>query len=208
MKFSIPRLTSDDSDDQQREVNLPSPTAGVVQLIRNTADTTISGLEVDTAISLSDNLLLLASVGYIDAGYDAVRFDLNGDGIVDSADKNLDLPRAPELTWSLGLTHDLQLGDWGYLTSRASWSYRNYFAYTDNNLGFVEEVDIVDAGLDFHSASGSWIFSIYGKNLLGEVSFGNDTQLPALLGPLPLGGTFAPVMPGARYGIEITYNIL
>jgi len=194
-------------DDQQREVNLPSPTAGVVQLIRNTADTTISGLEVDTAVSLSNNLLLLASVGYIDAGYDRVRFDLNGDGVVDNADKNLDLPRAPEMTWSIGLTHDLQLGDWGYLTSRATWSYRDYFAYTDNNLGFVEEVDIVDAGLDFHSANGNWVFSIYGKNLLDEVSFGNDTQLPALLGPLPLGGTFAPVMPGVRYGVEITYNM-
>lgn len=87
-------------------------------------------------------------------------------------------------------------------------SYRDYFAYTDNNLGFVEEVDIVDAGLDFHSASGSWVFSIYGKNLLDEVSFGNDTQLPATLDGLPLGGTFAPVMPGVRYGVEITYNLL
>ena len=36
--------------------------------------------------------------------------------------------------------------------------------------------------------------------------FGNDTQLPATLGGVPLGGTFAPVMPGIRYGAEITYN--
>jgi iron complex outermembrane receptor protein len=52
------------------------------------------------------------------------------------------------------------------------------------------------------------VFSIYGKNLLDEVSFGNDTQLPATLGGSPLGGTFAPVMPGVRYGVEITYNFL
>ncbi len=194
-------------DDQQREVNLPSATAGVVQLIRNTADTTIAGIEVDSTISLTDNLLLLASFGYIDAEYDSVRFDINNDGVVNGEDENLDIPRAPELTWSLGLTHDLQLGSWGYMTSRVSWSYRDEFAYTDDNRGFVEEVDIVDAGLDFYSNDGHWVFSLYGKNLLDEINFGNDTQLPAeLLGVLPLGGTFAPVMPGIRYGAEVTYN--
>ena len=193
-------------DDQQREVNLPSPTSGVVQLIRNTADTTIFGVEVDATVSLTDSLILLASVGYTDAEYDEVRFDLNGDGVVDGQDEGLDLPRAPEWTWNLGLTHDMDIGEWGYMTSRVNWSYRDDFAYTDNNLGFVEEVDIVNAGVDFHSNDGRWTFSLYGKNLLDEVGFGNDTQLPAFLGPVPLGGTFAPVTSGIRYGAEVTYN--
>jgi iron complex outermembrane receptor protein len=193
-------------DDQQREVNLPSETSGVVQLIRNTADTTIFGAEVDATISITDNLVLLASAGYTDAEYDSVRFDLNGDGVVDGADEDLDIPRAPEWTWSIGLTHDMDIGSWGFLTSRVSWAYRDDFAYTDNNLGFVEEVDIVNAGLDFNSNDGRWVFSLYGKNLLDEVSFGNDTQLPTALGPIPLGGTFAPVNSGIRYGAEITYN--
>ena len=193
-------------DDQQREVNLPSETAGVVQLIRNTADTTIAGVEVDATISLTDNLLLLASLGYIDASYDEVRFDLNGDGVVDGKDKDLDLPLAPELTWSVGLTHDLDIGSWGYLTSRINYSYRDDFAYTDNNLGFVDEVDMLDAGLDFHSNDGRWVFSLYGKNLLDEVVFGNDTQLPVALAGVPTGGTFSPVMPGIRYGAEVTFN--
>ncbi len=193
-------------EDQQREINLPSATSGVVQLIRNTADTTIFGAEFDATISLTENLLLMASAGYIDAEYDEVRFDLNGDGVVDGQDEGLDIPRAPELTWSLGLTHDLELGNWGFMTSRVSWSYRDDFAYTDDNRGFVEEVDIVDAGVDFYSNDGHWVFSLYGRNLLDEVFFGNDTQLPADLGGFPLGGTFAPVMPGARYGAEVTYN--
>lgn len=193
-------------EDQQREINLPSETSGVVQLIRNTADTTIFGAEFDATISLTENLLLMASAGYIDAEYDEVRFDLNGDGVVDGQDEGLDIPRAPELTWSLGLTHDLELGSWGYMTSRVSWSYRDDFAYTDDNRGFVEEVDIVDAGIDFYSNDGHWVFSLYGRNLLDEVFFGNDTQLPADLGGFPLGGTFSPVMPGARYGAEVTYN--
>ncbi len=62
----------------QREINLPGP-IGVIQLIRNTADATITGLELDGTFSLSDNLVMLASVGVIDAEYDKVKLDLNQD---------------------------------------------------------------------------------------------------------------------------------
>ncbi|TDG12149.1 TonB-dependent receptor [Seongchinamella unica] len=193
-------------DDQQREVNLPSESSGVLQLIKNTADTTIWGVEVDGTFSLTENLILLASIGYTDASYDKVRFDLNGDGVVDGGDKALELPRAPELTWSLGLSHDLTIGDWGYLTSRATWSYRDEYAYTDNNLGYAEDIDMVDAGLDLYSNDGHWVFSLYGRNLLDEASFGGITPLPADLGGVPLGGSFSPLNPGRRYGLEVTYN--
>ncbi|MEM9057537.1 MAG: TonB-dependent receptor, partial [Pseudomonadota bacterium] len=50
-------------DDMQREINLPSQGAGVIQLIRNTADTTIAGIEVDGAFRLGGGFLLLASIG-------------------------------------------------------------------------------------------------------------------------------------------------
>lgn len=171
--------------DQQRELNLPSQGAGVIRLVRNTADTTILGVEVDRTVSLTDNLLL-ASIGYIDAEYDKVRLDLNGDGVVDGSDKDLDLPRAPELTWSLGLSHDMEIGNWGLMTSRVTWSYRDEFAYTDSNLVYVRDIDMLDAGLDFYSNDGHWVFSRYGKNLLDEVSFGNDTQLPNDINGFPL----------------------
>ena len=193
-------------DDMQRELNLPSEGAGVVQLVQNTADATIMGAEVDATWRVTDSFLILASVGYIDAEYDSVSVDLNGDGVIDGRDEDLDLPRAPEWTYSLGATYDVTLGDWGYMTARANWAYRDEMAYTDNNLGYINEVDIVDAGLDFYSNSGRWVFSLYGRNLLDEASHGGDTQLPDDIGGVPLGGTFSPLTPGIRYGAEVTYN--
>ncbi len=192
-------------DDQQREVNTPGP-IGVIQLVRNTADTTIMGFEVDGTFALTDNLLLIASLGYLDAEYDTVRFDLNGDGVIDGRDESLDPPRAPELTYSIGLTHDLNLGEWGYMASRISYSYRDDMAYTDDNLGFIDELEMLDAGLDFHSNDGRWVFSIYGRNLLDEANHGGDTQLPDDIGGFPTGGTFSPLTPGLRYGAEVTFN--
>ncbi len=193
-------------DDMQRELNLPSQGAGVIQLVRNTADATITGVEVDATISITDGLLLLASAGYIDAEYDTVRLDLNGDGVVDGGDEGLDIPRAPELTYSVGLTYDLELGSWGYMTARTTYSYRDEMAYTDDNRGFIDELSMWDAGLDFYSNDDKWVFSLYGRNLLDEANHGGDTQLPPDIGGIPTGGTFSPLTPGIRYGAEVTYN--
>ncbi|MBT8101186.1 MAG: TonB-dependent receptor, partial [Gammaproteobacteria bacterium] len=193
-------------DDMQRELNLPSEGAGVVQLIRNTADATVTGLEIDGTFSLTDNLLLLASVGVIDAEYDEVREDLNGDGNIDGLDKDLNLPRAADLTYSIGFVHDLDIGEWGYLSSRINYAYRDESAYTDSNLGFILNQAILDAGLDFYSNSGNWVFSLYGRNLLDEVKHGGDTQLPDVIGPVPTGGTFSPLSKGRVYGVEVTYT--
>jgi len=192
-------------DDMQREINLPGP-IGVIQLIRNTADATITGLEVDGAFSLTDNFVLLASLGVIDPSYDEVKLDLNGDGVVDGLDKALDLPRAAELTWSIGFTHDLDVGNRGYLASRINYAYRDKSAYTDSNLGFINEQSILDAGLDFYSNSERWVFSLYGRNLLDEVKHGGDTQLPDFINVVPTGGTFSPLSKGRVYGAEVTYN--
>ena len=194
-------------DDMQRELNLPSQGAGVVQLVRNTADVTIAGVEVEGAFSLTESLLLSASVGYTDAEYDSVREDLNGDGAIDSGDENLELPRAPEWTYSLGLSHDLVIGSRGLLTARIQYAYRDESAYTDNNLGFVLEQEMLDAGLDFHSRDGRWVVSVYGRNLLDTVKHGGDTQLPNLIGSVPTGGTFSPLAKGRVYGLEVTCNL-
>jgi iron complex outermembrane recepter protein len=193
-------------DDMQRELNLPSEGAGTVQLVKNTAEATFMGAEVDATVSLADGWVLLASVGYVDAEYDSVSEDLNGDGVIDGADEGLDIPRAPELTYSIGTTYDMDVGSWGFVTARINYAYRDDMAYTDTNLGYIDDISVLDAGLDFQSNDGQWIFSLYGRNLLDEVSHGGDTQLPDVIGPAPVGGTFAPLTSGIRYGVEVSYN--
>ncbi len=187
-------------EDMQRELNTAGP-IGTIQLIRNTADADIFGIELDGAFALSDNLLLTSSIGWLDAEYTKVKADLNGVDGINSADKALDLPRAAELTYSVGLNHDLNLGDWGYMSSRISYAYRDDSAYTDDNLGVINDQKILDAGIDFHSSDNHWIFGLYGKNLLNDVKHGGDTQLPD-----SMGGTFAPLAKGQIIGAEVTYN--
>lgn len=193
-------------EDMQRELNNPGP-IGVIQLVRNTADADILGIELDGTFSITDNLLATASIGWIDPEYTDVIYDLNGDGVIDGADEDLDLPRAAELTYNIGLLHDWQLGSWGMLSSRINYAYRDDSAYTDNNLGFILEQERLDAGVDLLIDDGRWIVSLYGRNLTDEVLHGGDTQLPDTISGVPTGGTFSPLAKGRTYGLEVTFNL-
>ncbi|MCK7595730.1 TonB-dependent receptor [Microbulbifer sp. CAU 1566] len=196
-------------DDMQREVNLPSATAGVAQLIRNTADATIRGAEFEMMAGLTDSLLMTMNVGYVDGEYDDIWLDLTGDGVVDGADYGLEIPRLAPWTYGVGMVHDLQLGSWGALTSRINYNHRDASAYTDNNAGMLSEVEMVDFSIGFTPDSGSYRLALFGKNMLDEVSEGNDTQLPGMLGPVTLGpnSTFTPINRGRIVGIELNYDI-
>lgn len=202
-------------EDMQREVNLADPTAGVSQQITNTADADIWGIEAEGQYLIADGLLLLANIGYINAEYTEVRFDLTGDGVVDGADEALAIPRVPELTYGAQLIHELDFAN-SSLTTRVAFQHRDEFAYTDNNLGFIQEADMLEVDVTWDTPYEGLSLSIYGENLLDEVLAGGDTQLP-FGGPLstgvtetfadnPTAGTFSPLKRGRVFGFEATYR--
>lgn len=209
-EFGLSRLNAavfyNQVDDMQREIGFPGA-AGTVQLTRNSADADIYGAEVDGTLAVTDSLVLMASVGWTHAEYTNVLYDLNRDGVIDGKDKGLDIPRAAEWTYSVGLNHDLELGSWGYLSSRINYAYRDDSYYSDDNLGTILDQEILDAGMDFHSNDGHWVVGVYGKNLLDTVKHGGDFQLPDEIAGMPWGGTFAPLAKGRVYGLQLTYNL-
>lgn len=187
----------------QREVNLPSAVAGVVQLIRNTADATITGAEGEFHWSMSDNFFMKLSVGYVDGTYTKVRFDLNGDGVVDSADRALDLPRLAPWSYGAQFIYDRELS-FGSFSAQASGYHRSASAYTDNNRGQLRQANMVDASLRLGLMEDKLLLSLFGKNLLNESTIGGDTQLPASFGVA--NGTFSPLNKGRIYGVELQYR--
>ena len=187
-------------DDLQREVNLPSAAAGVVQLIRNTADATITGGEIEFDWAISDSLFLKVSGGYVDGSYDAVRFDLNGDGLVDAADLALDLPRLANLSYGAQLFYDQELS-FGTFRAQIGGNRRDPSAYTDNNRGQLRAADMFEASVSLSLKEDSLNLSIFGRNLKDEATIGGDTQLPFFP-----GATFSPLNKGRTYGVEVQYR--
>ena len=210
--------------DMQRELNLSSPTSGVAQTIINTADADIFGFEAEGRYAITDSLLLTANIGILDAEYQKVLFDISSDGVVNGADLDLAIPRVPETTYGFGFIHDTDLGDLGSLVTRANFQHRDKAAFTDNNWGWTNPADQLDANLTWNTPVEGLSVAFYGKNLLDEVTAGNDTQLPfgsqfaalvpggqalgnginAPFDPRPAVGTFAPLQTGRLLGLEVT----
>jgi len=189
-------------DDLQREINLPGP-LGASQVIRNTADATIKGVEIEGQLFLSDDLVISGFVGYTDGDYERVRFDLTGDGTVTEADLALELPRLAPWTYGAAVNYERDVGP---LTAalRVSFSHRDRAAYTDNNRGTLNEADILGASIGLTTADGRWRVAAYGKNLLNEVTEGGDTQLPTAFGGV--GASFSPLNKGRIIGAELQYR--
>lgn len=199
----------------QREVNQSSGTTGVAQSIFNTADATITGFEAEARMRLSDSLIVTANLGLINDEYDAILFDISGDGVIDQADLDLRLPRVPEVTWGVGFIHELFIGDSEILT-RVNYQYRDEFAYTDNNFGYVQDISNLEANITWNTPMEGLSFSVYGRNLFDEVQVGGDTQVP-FGGPLsngvnrpfdaaPAAGTFSPLSKGRQVGVEALFE--
>ena len=181
----------------QRTLNEAGP-AGPVQYIKNTGDASMSGFEVELVYMVMDDLVLNLNLGTLNANYDEVTYDITGDGVIDYNELNLALPRAADLTYSVGLSKDFNVvGGWS-ASGRVSYNYRDEVAYDDANLGMIGEQKILDMGVDFYSPSENINVGIYGKNLDNTVKHGNISPVS--------WGSFAPLMIGKVVGVELVYS--
>ena len=188
---------SSDLKDMQRTLNEAGP-AGPVQYIKNTGDASMSGFEVELVYMVMDDLVLNLNLGTLNANYDEVTYDITGDGVIDYNELNLALPRAADLTYSVGLSKDFNVvGGWS-ASGRVSYNYRDEVAYDDANLGMIGEQKILDMGVDFYSPSENINVGIYGKNLDNTVKHGNISPVS--------WGSFAPLMIGKVVGVELVYS--
>lgn len=194
--------------DMQREVNLADPIAGVVQIIDNTADATITGFEFDMQYAVSDVLTMTANVGHVSGKYTDVLFDISGDGVVNANDLALEIPRLAPWTYGLGLLFNTDTG-FGSVSGQVFYNNRAQASYTDNNEGFLQGADMVDANLSLAFGDSGASISVYGKNLLNVTTVGGDTQLPAEFGPFPfnpgVNSTFSPLNKGRVIGVELKF---
>jgi len=189
--------------DMQREINLADPLAGVVQVIRNVGKARFIGFEAEYGFLIAENLLFSGNVGYVNAKYKELDFDLSGDGMIDGADFDLDPPRVAPWTVGASLVHDLELEFInGFLTTRLSFYHRDESFFTDNNLGTINGANMLDFAVTLVTYESRMRLTLYGQNMLNEVVNGGDTILP--FGP---GQTFSPLNKGRLVGLELNVTL-
>jgi len=188
-------------DNLQRDITLADPVTGsFIQLIDNAADATIWGFEIDGQIEILPGVLLEGALGYVDNNYRNVTFDLSGDGVIDAADEELQLPRLANFTANAGIIVEQEVS-FGTITGRASYSHRDQAFGTDNNTVVLPGSDRIDASLSLALPGDNVRFTLYGKNLTNEVTLGGIAPLPPAV-----GGSLATLKKGRVFGIEIGFK--
>lgn len=195
-------------ENMQRETNLADTISGVQQVVLNAGDATIYGGEIEASLRFDEHFNVSGFVGYVHGEYDRVTEDLNGDLLVNAADREQRIPRLAPWTYGLNLNYVTPVAS-GEVSTRVGYSHRDAAFYNDTNFGRLAEVDMIDANVSYAPASGGWRLSLYGENLLNETTWGGDTTLPSTAAFGYSGGerpTFSPLNKGRVFGIELRWE--
>jgi iron complex outermembrane recepter protein len=183
----------------QRAITVASPTLGIVQTTVNSADTQIAGFESEVMAAVTERLRAGVNVGYLHNHWSRIYYNLLGTGPVTPANYDLGLPFLSPWSFGANLDYTVQtlLGD---ATAQANFSHRDRTPSNDANTGWLKAVNRLDANLSLHAAHGV-VYSIYGKNLTNQVTYGLNN--PLTFTPRE---TIAPLNKGRILGVELRYR--
>jgi iron complex outermembrane recepter protein len=185
----------------QREIITPVLPIGTTQVIRNSANVRIQGLEAEATVRVGRHLVLAGQFGYTDAKYTDIFFDLTGDGVINARDFGLKPPRLAPWTYGGSATFTHEVLDLGEFSARLNYSHRDASWSNDANTGLLSKAEIVDANISFATPGERWKFSIYGTNLLNDQTEGNVSPLPFFA-----RSTFSSINRGRVIGAEILFK--
>lgn len=135
-------------------------------VVLNAAEATIKGFELDLTATPIDGLLLEASLGYVDAGYDGFEFDeaLVGVSVTDK------IVKTPKWSSALGMSYRIPVSDSSYITPRVDWTYSgSYFNNAINSPQiFQDSYHLINLGIAYDNEDNGWGLSLAGKNLTDE----------------------------------------
>lgn len=206
MRFNV-ALFHSSYDDIQRTISdtvIVNGSPAVTQVLRNAAEASISGIELESSLILTETLAADFTVGYLNAEYDrfpGIDADRNGlyePAIDNAAAEKLDFERVPEFEYTLGLEHRFGIGTSGELLSRLAYQWRDdHFVDTLNSPSVaVDSYGLLDASMTYSDFADGWSIAVFGRNLTDEEfhDFGYD------------GGTHRAVWGGVprTYGMEMS----
>ena len=144
-----------------------------VLILSNAAAATSKGFEVELNALATDNLMIIAGVGYADGTYD--KFE----GVTDNRTNTLvdasgnDIALAPDWTLNLAVRHQAQLGA-GTVTSRLDYAFidsRYSIQGVINDADFfLPSQSLVHARVGYRPRSDDWGIALWGRNLTDDDS--------------------------------------
>jgi len=189
--------------------------------VQNAAESEIKGIELDGRYLLAENLLLTASIAYLD--YEYKDYDVaqcapavaatqtpssTSPGLCDFSGERA--ANTPELSGNLSLSYEHGIGDWGLMSYAVNMDYSDdyYASSTLDPNSKQSSFTKWGARIGLESVEGNWQLAVIGNNLTDERILTQSTALP-------LSETLTSNAGVAYYGIyerprnvavEFTYN--
>lgn len=190
-------------EDMQQELQIARPT-GTQSTVINAAEATLQGIELETTALLSETLSLDFNLGLLDAEYDEFVGQAFEDTDQFTDNSNLDLRRAPDVTYTVALNYDQELTV-GRLRGRVAYNWRDDYEGSVTNFPGtqIDSFGLLDASLTY--SRDNWSVGIFGRNLTDEDEYSHNF----VVAPFTTGAalwTFASPRPPRTFGVEFTYN--
>ena len=178
MRLNVSAYTSD-YEDYQAQVNRVGDAFDTRVL--NAAEAEIDGFELELSAALSDVLRVDATLGYTDAKITKVDLD---PALEANFTAGSQLPYVSKYTFSLSPRLQWPLQNGAGILFRADYSYRDDFYGQIANSPFELEggYGLVNARVEYFSASGRWSLGLYGINLADRKYTRVRNYYPGFLG--------------------------
>lgn len=191
--------------------------------VQNAAESEIKGIELDGRYLLAENLLLTASIAYLD--YEYKDYDVaqcapavvvvqtpsqTSPGLCDFSGERA--ANTPELAGNLSISYEHSVGDWGTMSYAVNMDYSDDY-YASSTLDPNSKQDSYTkwgARIGLESVEGNWQLALIGNNLTDERVLTQATALPlseTLAAPFGGGVGYYGIYERPRnMALEFTYN--
>ena len=160
-----------DYEDKQLDVDIPDTLAAIgrATVTDNVAEATFRGVELELYAIINQNFSIDLNIGYLDASYDEFFADFTGSG-TESDFTYLEPLRAPELTWTLGLTYEWQAGAGiAYVRASAHFIGEHHTSQLNSQTVFNNDQTLVDLSMNYEIDNTT--FAFFAKNITEEDGF-------------------------------------
>tara|TARA_B100000963_G_scaffold215565_1_gene188048 strand:- start:3613 stop:5868 length:2256 start_codon:yes stop_codon:yes gene_type:complete len=160
-----------DYEDKQLDVDIPDTLAAIgrATVTDNVAEATFRGVELELYAIINQNFSIDLNMGYLDASYDEFFADFTGSG-TESDFTYLEPLRAPELTWTLGLTYEWQAGQGiAYVRASAHFIGEHHTSQLNSQTVFNNDQTLVDLSMNYELDNTT--FAFFAKNITEEDGF-------------------------------------
>ncbi len=174
-------------------------------VVRNAANAVISGIEIEGTGLLSESLQVDFAVTYLDAEFkDVLLLDPKNPvlGVQDLEGKQL--PRAPELKYTLGLQYTLRLEDGNAIIFRGDYKWQDdvFFSAFNNPVLGQRSYSWAKARITYQNDLNNWEAAVFIDNISDEEVATNATFNGDIIDSIVTGN----MAPPRTYGLDLRYQ--